>query len=235
MSCSRTLTSPAASRRWLHPGRMHETVQLPHFPPCFPSLVSFCKGLLLGSLLSCSGDAGGANPDSRAAAELLKLGAFPFSFRCLLAWARLSESASPFPILHVAFPGLWPGKQERRGVRGLNCLLLDSAGGFPGAGLAHAELRGGSRCRCVWLRHGPAVPMWDASAYPVNPLLFSVFPTWVVMGKERMGVLAFSEHLRCHDNLTTETFFFQLQTKLGLPSWIRLSPADLKCTKQNCY
>lgn len=153
---------------------------------------------------------------------------------CLLGQGSWSlPGPSPSHTLLLQRYGL--EKWERRDVSGLNCLLLDGSGGFPGAGLAHTELRWPSRCRCVWLGHDPAVPTWDASGYCANRLLFSVFPAPVVVAKEFVGILFFSEHLRCRGNSTTETFFFQLQTKLALPSWIRRSPVDLKGTKQNFY
>ena len=136
---------------------------------------------------------------------------------CLLGQGSWSLPV-PSPSCTLPFQGYGPEKQERRGVRGLNCPLCESAGGFPRAGLAHTELRWLSWC--VWLGPGPAVPTWDASGYCANHLLFSVFPTREMMRKEFVGTLVLSEHLRCHDNSTTETFFFRLQTKLALPSWI---------------
>lgn len=161
----------------------------------------------------------------------LELSSSRFSV-CLLGQGSWSLPV-PSPSSTLPLQGYGLEKWERRGTYGLNYPLLNGAGGFPGGGLAHTELWW--RCRCVWLGHGPAVPTWDASGYCTNHLLFSVFPTRAVMGKEFVGILVFSEHLRCHDNLTIETFFFLLQTKLALLSWMRWSPVDLKGTKQNFY
>lgn len=181
-SCSRTLKSPAASHRPPQPGAVHKVVQdlIPTFPPLSHQPCKAGEGAALGrgaaalalSMLRSVLCSSGASPESRAAAESSRLGAFPSSFRCLLAWSLPVLS----PSCTLPFQGYGLEKQERRGMHGICiCLLFSSTGRFPRAGPAHTEPRWHS-CR-VWLGHSPAVPTWDASGYCANHLLFSVFPT----------------------------------------------------------
>lgn len=181
-SCSRTLKSPAGSHQPPQPGAVHEVLQdlIPTFPPlCYPpckagegaalgrgaaALARDCS--VLRSLLCSSG----ANPERGAAAESSTLGAFPSSFRCLLAWSL----PVPSPSCTLPFQGYGLEKQEQRGVCGIICLLFNSTGRFPRAGPACAEPRW--RSWRVWLGHSPAAPTWDASGYCVNHLLFRAFP-----------------------------------------------------------
>lgn len=110
-----------------------------------------------------------ANPNSTEAAEPSRLGAFPSSFRCWLAWSL------PVPAPSCTWPLQSYGleKQEWRGVHGIICLLFNSTGAFP----AHAKPRW--HPWRVWLGLGSAVPtgMWMVA---MHIICFSVCsqPVW---------------------------------------------------------
>lgn len=221
---------PATSFPTLVP---HGLLQSPQERSCSPSTGSLAAGAVAFMLQRCCQCLPTLTAEQLPSHRNVELSPSPFGV-CLLGQGSRSLPV-PSPSHTLPFQGYGPEKLEWRGVCGLNCLLLDGAGGFPGAGLAHTELRRQSRCRRVWLGHGPSVPTWDVCGHRANHLLFSVFPTPVAAGKEFVGILFVSERLRCRGNSTIETFFLQLHTKLAPPGWIRRPPADLKGTKQNFY
>lgn len=143
------------------------------------------------------------------------------------------EPACPFPILHVAFPGLWPGKTGAEG-RVWNHLPSvqqhwSLSQGWPGSRRASVALleglAGTQSCRahlgCEWLLcESPAV---------------QCVPSLLGDGKGICGCPGVREHLRCHSNPGIETFPFQLPTKPALVRWSRWFPTHLKGTSHHFY
>lgn len=119
-SCSRTLESPAGSHWPPQPGAVNKSrASFPHFHPSLNSFVKMGGELPWGEELHPGRDA----PCSGHHSWLQQCQSWQWSSSWTIqAWssplisvfARL-EPACPFPILHVAFPGLWPGKTGAEG------------------------------------------------------------------------------------------------------------------------
>lgn len=120
-----------------HPRGVHAAVPPPRSPLSFPC-PSLCHQLLIKSLLLGAGlspsqlpariiapvpPAGTLAVPVLRAEQLRRYGDLELS-RPRFGVYLLGKLLEPFPFPHVDFPGLWPGKWEQRGVRGLNELLL---------------------------------------------------------------------------------------------------------------